>query len=245
MGPTGELLRAESEVNCGWPRGDSGAKRVTGSYGLFCLLHCAALLVVTGCSSVEPYPTAWAPTAPVIGGACPDLRGTWNNIGTKYGQAVRNCGAPKGIGLHLPAACTSLVYNLMGPVGWWPARPDIPSDAFLGHLTIIEQPSPDQLDIVTDQAIDKNGTTRLSLRASKGDFSCGAEGLTLRSKSGVSTLESVDTEKRSFNIASDGTLVMKVISATRGLLYVVPMGWSQQGWVKWERVSQEPMPQAQ
>jgi hypothetical protein len=140
--------------------------------------------------------------------------------------------------------CDSLAYNLLGSVwaGW--GHGDIPDAAFLGSVTKIEQSSDDRLEVLIDREMDEQKTTRVLLSASNGDFSCGPGGLALRLRKGVSTVESVGTELRTFKTAADGSLVMKVQAAERGLVYVVPFAWEDQAWVKWQRIPEEPAPPA-
>jgi hypothetical protein len=140
--------------------------------------------------------------------------------------------------------CDSLAYNLLGSVwaGW--GHGDIPDAAFFGSVTKIEQASDDRLEVVIDRAVDEQKSTRVLLSAKDGDFSCGPDGLALRLRKGVLTVESVGTELRTFNTAADGSLVMKVQSAERGLVYVVPFAWEDEAWVKWQRIPEELAPPA-
>jgi hypothetical protein len=136
--------------------------------------------------------------------------------------------------------CDSLAYNLLGSVWAGLGHGDIPEAAFLGSVTKIEQLSDERLEVVIDRAVDEQKTTRVLLSVSNGDFSCGPGGLALRLQKGVSSIESVGTELRTFKTAADGSLVMKVQAAERGLVYVVPFAWEDEAWVKWQRIPEEP-----
>ena len=106
-------------------------------------------------------------------------------------------------------------------------------------MTTIEQSSDDRLEVVIDLAVDDQKTTRVLLSISNGDFSCGPDGLALRLQRGISSIESIGTELRTFKTAADGSLVMKVQAAERGLVYVVPFAWDDEAWVKWQRIPEE------
>ena len=200
-------------------------------------LWIAMLGILVGCSSVQPYPIDWAPA--VAGGdrRCPDMHGTYRNLGSNSGETTRQCNRHKGMGPRFPeGTCDSLAYNLLGSVGEGWGHRDIPLDSFVGAVTIIEQPSDDRLEVVTDMALDEHGTKRATLLASKGDFSCSADRLTLGTRMGVTSIESIDTERRTFQLAADGSLVMQLHNATQGLLYVVPFMFSGDSWVRWQRI---------
>ena len=162
-------------------------------------------------------------------------------MGVGSGFSGRACEMDKGLGRRFPqGTCDSLAYNLLGPVWAGPGHDDIPDAAFFGLVTKIEQSSDERLEVVVDRAVDENKNTRVVLSASNGDFSCGPDGLTLRLRMGVSTIESVGTELRTFKTTADGSLVMKVQAATRGLVYVVPFTWEEEAWVRWQRIAEEP-----
>lgn len=71
------------------------------------------------------------------------------------------------------------------------------------------------------------------------DFTCGSEGLTLKSRSASTILmisNAFVSESRTFNATEDGSLVMKSLSRTVAHHTIFPVIRTDVHWVKWKKV---------
>jgi hypothetical protein len=78
----------------------------------------------------------------------------------------------------------------------------------------IEQPSPGIVEIIAEP-----GGKRQTLSVANGDFTCDKNGLRLRDKTAAMTIlvgSAFTTESRIFNVADDGSLIMKSVWHNQG-----------------------------
>lgn len=186
------------------------------------------LLGLTSCSSLREYPEHWSPITPVSAvGSCPAIAGLYNNSGDSpephTGRACYTAGEEEN--------CTSLTYNLLSDIphySWYKASPSWESK----HVRV-NQSAADTIEVTL---FDRDVHT-LSLAAR--DFTCGPEGITLKIRSALTIFlisNASESEMRTFNVADDGSLVMKSLSRVVGHHTVFPVAGTDVHWVKWKKV---------
>lgn len=135
---------------------------------------------------------------------------------------------------------TSLTYNLLSKEIFQPnKRPDLQELVFKATHVEIAQPASDIVKVIIWSG---EGNERViawgeNLSRAKGDFSCGAEGLELRSRREwlirlISNL--LRLESRTLNLSEDGSLVMKLKRMVLGHHIFVPIpGLIDNSWIRW------------
>ena len=183
------------------------------------------MLLLVSCfahTNTVPYPDACGSIrASATGGSCPKIEGTYRDQGEISGKGPRSCIYPD---------CGSLAFNLLSDPYVF-SRGDAPS----GGLVRISQPSAERVEILGGPR-----RVRTALSLAEGDFACDESGLRLKAKStGLFLLAEnvIAEESRIFNVADDGSLVMKVEWHNYGNRLIA--GYSNRGavWVRWERFS--------
>ena len=169
-----------------------------------------------------PYPAAWRPVRPTATQSCPKIEGTYRDQGEVAGGGPRSCTYPE---------CGSLAFNLLSDPYVF-SKGNAPS----GGVVRINQPSAGRVEV-------SGGPRRVreELSLAAGDFVCDASGLRLRTKSTGLFLvleNSINEESRIFNVADDGSLVMKAEWHNRANQLVAGYSNSGEVWVRWERLPQ-------
>ncbi len=203
---------------------------------LFATLFVVSML--TACVNVDAYPDSWRNIEPVkANGRCPDVSGRYVETGTT-----------SKLGCHPhQEKCVRLSYDLLsGDTGYSEVWDKSLTPDFSAGTTSVElmQQGDQSIEVVlwtsgaTDGTFVARGRVirRDRLNLDDGDYSCGAEGLTLRTRYiyflfGISNL--VGFEDRSFNRAEDGALVMKSEETIIAHHTFVPFGGSRTVWVRW------------
>lgn len=201
------------------------------------LISLPLLAVLTGCvisSTMPDYPQKWEPLEAISPATkCPQLGGLY----AEWGDAPNGCHS--GI-----EACRSLSYSLLGGnIGYeefWDesTKPRFP----IGTHVELRQPAENRLEIVQWQ-FDKDQKRIVSkkmLEMEKGDFTCGVDGLMLKSRAvyllvGLSNL--VGSVSRSFKAGEDGCLVMQSKISYIGHHIIFPGAHSFGIWVRWPAFS--------
>lgn len=191
------------------------------------------LLTLSGCiisATMQKYPRGWAPLE-IAGpeGRCPQLAGVY----AEWGEAPNGCHSGE-------EACRSLSYNLLGDnIGYkefWDknATPRFP----IGTHVELRQPADDRLEIIRWRIEDgkEQVVGRKTLKSEKGDFTCGVDGLKLRTRAvylflGVSNL--LGDIGRDFNVSNDGSLVMRSRLSYIGHHTIIPGAHSFGIWIRW------------
>lgn len=186
-----------------------------------------AFLLLSSClswDSKNPYPDNWASPEQSQGGSCPNISGVYFDKGEYEATASgRPCGR---VGSR---DCESLTYaltygaNIFTSRRVWPTRVQI------------EQPAPDVVEI---HDIAKSDEKKQMLLLSNGDFTCDSDGLRLSDKTTVAVLlftNLIKNETRTFNRASDGSLIMNSKWRTTGHHTIMPVSMKEEGWVRWKR----------
>ena len=174
------------------------------------------LLLFAGCTSTPlGYPDGWSPMQS-NSSACPDLAGIYAQVG----EATSGCAAGD--------SCARLSYDLIAGI---PGLEDKASVA--GTQVQLRQPSPAVLDIIVREGERELGG--VSLSAARGDFRCTPHGLALvpRANRVFVVGGSSYREQRTFNRASDGSLVMLREALAGGEGVTVPFGEHSRYWVRW------------
>jgi hypothetical protein len=161
----------------------------------------------TSCVWHPRYPRAWAPREPGTEGVCPDVAGTYENLGESSGKS------PK------PRWLSSILFGL------YTATP-----SFTGTVEL-RQPDDDTLEVLVwngpeaEHRVFSRGTGDLSwdadrLKVRHGYRRLAAEGLGL-----VGGWQTVYLARD-----TDGWLVVKLRVESIGLLLIIPMFGSMSGW---------------
>lgn len=177
------------------------------------------LLLFAGCTSTPlGYPDAWPPMQAVQPNACPDLAGTYGQVG----EATPGC--PAG------DSCARLSFDLLAGIPGVEDRASVAGTQVQLHL-----PDPSALEISVREGERQLGG--VSLSAARGEFRCTPHGLVLVPREGRVLVVggSAYREQRTFNRASDGSLVMlrEALGAGEGL--TLPFGEHGRYWVRWPR----------
>jgi len=184
-------------------------------------------------SGTAPYPNSWTPIRHgQTGSPCPKIAGVYQDRGdyqpTPY-VSGRPCSFKSG-------ECRSLIFGLLSD-----AQSGIRIEAFKWRSTVqqvqIEQPSPGVLEIIAEP-----GGNRQTLSMANGDFTCDGVGLRLRDKTAATIVlisNMLSTESRIFNVAEDGSLVMKSEWHNQGHHLIFPASVRYELWVRWTRVDPE------
>lgn len=216
------------------------------------------LLLFVGCSSQHArYPDEWSPaTAPAVAAAdspgvstnCPRLAGRYSNGG------VLAPGTPQEL-------CKSAMHIEYRMIGDWFCETSLSLNigaVDAGGWVELRQPDPDTLIVIAgDGTVDP-----VELHRSRGDFDCrdgqlvrtlrapttslgydeGQENTATRVYNVFSAVTNaflatggVQTLKRSFSVAADGTLVMRVERTTHALLFALPINYDHSTYVSWTR----------
>jgi len=192
-------------------------------------------LVLVSCISTtgtEPYPVGWSPIRHgEAGGTCPNINGVYHDRGvSEWSRSGRPCSREMG-------ECTSLIFGLLSD-----AQSALRIEAFKWRSTVvqvqIEQPSPGVVEIIANP----DGKRR-TLSIANGDFTCDGNGLRLSDKTAATIVlisNAISTESRTFNVANDGSLIMKSEWHNRGHHTLFPFSVTNEAWVRWTRVLQTP-----
>ena len=192
-------------------------------------------LLLASCISYTgtvPYPASWAPVRQSqAGSSCPKIDGVYLDRGeyqpTPY-VSGRPCNDKTG-------ECRSLIFSLLGDAHYFGSDREIVSD-WLRRVQI-EQPSPGIVEIII-QPREKGQT----LSITNGDFTCDKNGLRLRDKTTAMILlisNVLTTESRIFNVADDGSLIMKSVWHRQGHATLFPLSMSDEVLLRWIRVDPE------
>jgi hypothetical protein len=193
-------------------------------------------LLLASCISYTgtvPYPASWAPVRQGQAvGSCPKIDGVYWDRGqyqpTPY-VSGRPCDFKTG-------ECTSLIFGLVSD-----AQSAIRIGGFNWRSTVqqvqIEQPSPGVVEIIAEP-----GGKRQTLSMANGDFTCDKNGLRLRDTTAATIVlisNALSTESRIFNVADDGSLIMKSVWHNRGNHTLFPFSVTNELLVRWTRVDPE------
>lgn len=190
----------------------------------------ASCMVLSG---TAPYPGSWtAIRHGQTGSPCPTIAGVYQDRGDYQPTPFvsgRPCSFESG-------ECRSLIFGLLGD-----AQSAIRIKASKSRSTVqqvqIEQPSPGVVEIIAEP-----GGNRQTLSMENGDFTCDGTGLRLRDKTAVTILlisNLLSTESRIFNVAEDGSLVMKAEWHNQGHVTLIPASVRYELWVRWTRIDPE------
>ena len=191
-----------------------------------------AFIVLPACSALfheekAAYPLNWSPVQQTAStGACPRIEGVFIDGGEyKAPGSGRPCDYGEG-------ECQSLLFALL--YDYKPVRKRSVYAFFTANANLevrIEQPSEDEIKIAG------YGEER-TLKKAAGDFTCDKDGLRLAEKTSSTLLlllDNVSHESRIFNVAQDGSLVMKSEWHNAGNYTIFPFSVRAEGWVTWKR----------
>jgi hypothetical protein len=196
------------------------------------------LVLLASCVSRHtPYPDLWSPPKNIDSvGKCPSIAGLYHERGEASGECP--------IGME---ACTSLSYDLLVENigykehldrGWSP-------NLTVGDFLELRQPADNRLVIIQWQSR-KDKIQIVSehvLRMEKGDFSCGADGLTLTRSiyflQGISN--TVGSVSMRFKASEDASLILKSNTNYMAHHVFVPYGGEYDSWVRWLPATKEQM----
>lgn len=179
-------------------------------------LRASLALLLAGCASVPlGYPDGWPPMQPQSR-ACPDLAGTYAQVG----EAAPGCASGD--------SCARLSFDLVAGI---PGVEDKASVA--GTQVQLRQPEAAVLEISVREGERQLGG--VSLSAARGEFRCTPHGLVLVPRGGRVLVVggSPYREQRTFNRASDGSLVMLREALGGGEGLALPFGEHGRYWVRW------------
>ena len=194
-------------------------------------------LLLSSCiamTGIEPYPVSWTPIRKSeAGSSCPNIVGVYKDLG-EYQPTPSGSGRPCSFE---SGECRSLIFNLLGD-----ADMAIRIGTNKGQSTTlkqvrIEQPSPGVVEINAP-----SGERRQTLSIANGDFTCDGNGLRLAEKTAFATIlisNVIGTDSRIFNVAEDGSLIMKSEWHNRGHHTFFPFNVTNELWVRWARVDPE------
>jgi hypothetical protein len=195
-------------------------KTVSHPFSFFLVLTLVVVLLITGCLGKavtgfdSDYPRTWPNLALTNGMDCPDISGTFKEIGAytyKYFE-------------HQPLE--SLTYRLVG------------SPATTTAIVEISRWDEDALLVEVRNGSVAGKSHKLS--RSRGDFSCDAQGVSLNPKV-IQGAEGVGgarvTLKLGLKKAIDGSLVGEERMSSVGLvMWVIPITGDQTYWFRWQSV---------
>lgn len=203
-----------------------GRQSLGGSaFGILALALLASCVTTGG---IATYPAHWAPVQTIQSkGFCPNIAGVYHDQGEYVSAATgRPCD-------RYSADCESLIYALLHDAYMSAKGSGI--DRRPVDIVTIRQPSPGVLDIGSTP----DGETG-ELSITRGDFTCDENGLRLKERSASLLLgvgNFVSHETRIFNVAVDGSLIMKSAYRTRGHATVIFADNTGTAWVRWTPAS--------
>jgi hypothetical protein len=226
------------------------------------LITLAAAQLVAGCATKHaPYPAEWAPskaTTPVAAtesaADCPDISGRYSNSGTLAPDTPQEL-------------CKSAMHIEFRMIGDWFCETSlslnlVSTDAG-GTWIDVRQPDSDTLVVVFPDDVTADA---VELHRSRGDFECSVAGLTRTLRAPITSLGydegkentatqvynvfsgvtnvliatgGMQTLRRTFTRASDGSLVMKVERGTHGLMFGLPVNYDYSTYVTWPPAQDE------
>lgn len=213
---------------------------------------CFAVVGLSGCAFTSPYPDSWPAvesSASPTSRPCPSIAGFYVDkaISALFKPAlVDTWESPPLEGRHRDK--DYLTYNLFSNarhVMRFANHVSNDVQQLLGHLVEIKQTTPDSLELVVWRS---DGRDRFMLRQDllsmkAGDFSCGPEGLKLKTRSEAFVLglsNGVGSVTRTLNRAADRSLVMKVEQTMISHHYIyIPLVFSSEYWLRWEVFAQD------
>lgn len=183
-------------------------------------------------TSTVPYPASWAPVRQSqAGSSCPKIDGVYQDRG-EYQPTPRVSGRPCN---DRTGECRSLILGLLGDARIDVFKREIARD-FVAWVQI-EQPSPGVVEIIAQP-----GEKRQTLSITNGDFTCDRNGLRLGDKTAAMIFlisNGLSTESRIFNVADDGSLVMKAVWHNQGHHTFFPFSVTNEVLLRWTRVDPE------
>jgi hypothetical protein len=192
-------------------------------------------LLLASCISYTgtvPYPASWAPVRQGQAvGSCPKIDGVYWDRG-QYQPTPYVSGRPCN---DRTGECRSLIFNLLGDARSTLFKSETPRD-WVARVQI-EQPSPGIVEIIAEP-----GGKRQTLSTANGDFTCDKNGLRLRDTTAATILligNVLSTESRIFNVADDGSLIVKAVWHNRGHATLFPLSITNELLVRWTRVDPE------
>ena len=197
-----------------------------------------ALILLSSCAT--EYPAGWSRVASIpVAGACPRLAGLYDDAGTQSGNP----------GDYFPGACDAGWHCSLGTYLFYTNLPRI--ERVLTRK-IFPGRSPTEIEIIQADGVLEavawhgTGSTRQKLQAvrftkEQGEFTCTADGLTLKRLSGGSGFAGsgggvggVEREDRTLNRGEDGHLVLKVERGAWGIVLFVPAAAFSTSWYRWQ-----------
>jgi hypothetical protein len=205
-------------------------------------------LASAGCVSTSsmPYPKDWSPSSAIEKSQCPKIAGRYVNVGEiAHGTNPR-------------LFQTGYRYRYLADWRSNPMLSDNIAGGGSGEWVELRQPDTDTLIMVSSDA----AVAVRELHRSNGDFSCSTRGLERQLHAGLTSVGDnsdhtsvaltgingmemayaaalgtggMRTLTRSFNLASDGSLVMRVSQSETGLLLLVPYHQKNETFVRWQR----------
>lgn len=191
---------------------------------------------LSGCfSTIEVYDESWPVREPIESSKfhpCPTLVGSYVDIPT---SGFRNTDSRFKDHVYL-------TYNLFSRARHsFRDRNYISRDVeqLIGQTVEIRQPSRDVLELIVWRG---NGLGRVTLRhdvlfEKDGDFSCGPEGLALKTRTEFAIFfggNFIVSVARTMSRATDGSLVMKITQTAVGTAaLVIPLGGNIESWLRW------------
>jgi hypothetical protein len=178
-------------------------------------------LLCGGCISTT-YPDSWPRRLPVQPGECPDLNGTYKDIGSRAFDTV----------VTQYSSFSSILKN------------DQITDSTSGGYFTIRNPDARTMEIT---CFDREGNVILQKKysAEKGEFLCDEEGVAVERplKFAASNLSAVSWGKRHYAKADDGSFVVREDETGIFALIIVPVGFgSQRQWFLHQRISEAEEP---
>ena len=213
---------------------------------------CFAVVGLSGCAFTSPYPDSWPAVesgASPTSRPCPSIAGFYVDkaISALFKPAfVDKWESPRLEGRHRDK--DYLTYNLFSNARHVMRFANHVSDdvqQLIGHLVEIKQATPDNLQLIVWSS---DGRDRFMLRQEvlsmkTGDFSCGPEGLKLKTRSEAVVLgvsNGVGSVARTLNRAADRSLVMKVEETMISHHFIfIPIVLSSGYWLRWEVFAQD------
>lgn len=215
-------------------------QRTTSRFAVWIWL--AAPLALASCVQTFEYPTAWAPKLQPSGQACPLIAGVYREYGEE-GPAPRVYLSGKWIG-------ESLTYNLLSKELRYTDRLSRDVEHLIRNATHVEivQPGPDVLKVIvwSGEGTDQSMLWVEILSMDKGDFSCGPNGLELRSRTDwliVVISNMFASESRTFNRSEDGSVVAKIGERRFGNHTFLPFVIVSDYWIRWTPISSRANPE--
>jgi hypothetical protein len=213
---------------------------------------CFAMVGLSGCAFTTPYPDTWPAVeshAPQASSPCPSIAGFY--VDTAISALFKPALVDNWESRHFEGRDWDkgyLTYNLFSNARHVMRFKNHVSDdvqQLIGHLVEIKQATPDNLELIVWRY---DGKDRFMLRQDvlsmkTGDFSCGPEGLKLKTRSEAFVLgvsNGVGSVARTLNRAADRSLVMKVEETMISHHYIyIPIVFSGGYWLRWEISKQD------